>query len=203
MRVKIIASIVAALALYFLGCAADTGLEQELTSSGPVISIAVDDNAKLEYLQNVKDSMKSYQQVVLDIKYYHKRHHFKELAKEIDKYLDGYVADIVIKPDSGNSIEARMEIAKIHLLVISLYFDMDYNIKALKYLESFHERYHNDTYLLEKTLDPADIGYSSLGRGMKMLQARASSGLVPILHGKMYPWKKSRGKIDPEGNPNM
>ena len=197
------ATVVVALIFIFLGCAAKMGTEEELSFPGSVMSIDVQNKIKLEYLQNVKNSVKSYYQVILDIKYYHDQHNFNELAIEIEKYVETYVNDILQIPESNTGLEVRVEIAKIHLLVTALFFDMGYNTNALKYLESFHDRYHNDTYLLEKSIDPGDIGYATLGQGLMLLEKRASSGVVPVLHGKMYPWNKQHGKIYPWRNPDM
>ena len=203
MVVKIIAIVVGALSFIHFGCASNTKMKEELLSSGPVISIDVDDKVKLEYLQNIKKSLKLYNQVILDLKYYHPRYNFKELANEIDKYVETYVDDILIEYDSVDSIDIGVEIAKIHLLVTSLYFDIGYYIQTFKYLELFHDHYHNDTYLLEKALDPRDIGYSSLSQGIRILEKRVLNEVVPVIHGKMYPWEKAHGKIYPWRKPNM
>jgi len=177
-------------------------MEFELSPVAPLVSIDVDDAAKLEYLQNVKNSLKDYHEVVVDLKYYHDRTHFKELAQMIDKYVETYIDDILLNADPPGNIDIEIETAKIHLVVTSIYFDLGYQIKAVQYLESFHERYHADTYLLEKTLNPKDIGYSSLGQGMKILEKRAHRKILPVVHGKMYPWKKSHGKIYPWRDPD-
>ena len=197
MVVKIIAIVVGTLSFIHFGCASKTGMEEELLSSGPVISIDVDDKVKLEYLQNIKNSLKLYSQVILDLKYYHPRTNFRELANEIDKYVETYVDDILMDYDSVSSIDIGVEIAKIHLLVTSIYFDIGYNIRTLKYLELFHDHYQDDEYLLEKALDPRDIGYSSLGQGMRILEKKVFEELLPVIHGKMYPWKKAHGKKNP------
>ncbi len=197
MIVKTIVIVVGILSFFYFGCASNTGLEEELLSSGSVISIDVDDKVKLQYLQNIKNSLKLYQQVILDLKYYHPRYNFKELASEIDKYVDTYVDAILLASDSVSSIDIEVEIAKIHLLVTSIYFDIGYNIQTLKYLELFHDRYHSDAYLLEKALDPRDIGYYSLGEGMRILEKRVFHEVLPVVHGKMYPWGKAHGKNNP------
>jgi hypothetical protein len=197
------AAVVAAIMLIFFGCAAHTATDKELSFPGSVMSLDGQDKTKLEYLQNVKNSVKSYYQVILDIRYYHHQYNFDELAMEIEKYAGTYIDDILVVPETNTSLEVRVEIAKIHLLVAALFFDMGYNNNALKYLESFHDHYHNDTYLLEKSIDPGDIGYSTLGQGFKSLEKRASSGVVPVLHGKIYPWNKSHGRIYPWRNPDM
>ena len=203
MTIKIIAIVVVALSCFHYGCASDNGLEKALSSSGPLLSIDIDPEVKLEYLQNVENSLKSYNQIVLDLKYYHNRYNFRELAEETDKYVETYVHDILLDSESNSSIDIKVEIAKIHLLVTSLYFDIGYNIQGLKYLDLFHDRYHNDTYLLEKTLNPRDIGYSSLGQGLRTLKERALREVIPVVHGKMYPWRKAHGKIYPWRRPKM
>ena len=203
MTIKIIAMVILALSCFHYGCASDNGLDKELSSSGSFLSINIDHKAKLDYLQNVKNSLKLYNQIILDLKYYHNRYHFRELAEEIDKYVETYVNDILLDSESNSSIDIKVEIAKIHLLVTALYFDIGYNIQALKYLELFHDRYHNDKYLLEKTLNPDDIGYSSLGQGMSILEERARREVVPVIHGKMYPWEKAHGKNYPWRRPAM
>lgn len=196
-------AVVAAVMLIFLGCAAPTATEKELSFPGSVMSIDGQNKIKLEYIQNIKNSLKSYYQVILDIRYYHHQYNFNELATEIEKYIGTYIDEILQAPEKSTSLEARVEIAKIHLLVAALFFDMGYNNNALKYLESFHDHYHNDTYLLEKSIDPGDIGYSTLGQGFTLLQKRGSSGAAPVLHGKMYPWNTSHGRIYPWRNPDM
>jgi hypothetical protein len=203
MIINRIAIVIVTLSCFHFGCASNTGLEEGLSSSGPLISIDVDNKAKVEYLRNVRNSLKSYHQVILDLKHYHYRYNFKDFAKEIDKYVETYVNDVLVDSDSNSGIDIKLEIAKIHLLVTSMYFDIGYNIKAVKYLQSFHDRYHSDTYLLEKTLNPRDIGYSTLGQGMRILEERALREVLPGVHGKIYPWKRPHGRIYPWRNPNM
>jgi hypothetical protein len=203
MVVKKIASLFMALPFFCFGCAADTGLQEELVSAGPVISIDVDNKTKLAYLQNVKNSIKSYDQIILDIKNYHRKTNFKELAEEIENYVDTHVNEILIETQSNSSVETQVEIAKIHLLVIRLYINIGHKIKSLEYLKLFNDHYGRDTYLLEKSLNPRDIGYSTLGQGIKILEERANKGITPVVHGKMYPWKISRGKHYPFRDPKM
>ena len=200
MRVKSFIIIWMALSCFQFGCAPDPKMEFELSSITPLVSIDVNEAAKLEYLHNVKNRLKDYHEVVVDIKYYHDRSNLKELAGMIDKYVETYIDDVLLNADSSGNIDIEIETAKIHLVVIALYFDIGYQIKAVQYLESFHDRYHADTYLLEKSLNPKDIGYSSLGQGMKVMEQRAHRKILPVVHGKMYPWKKSHGKIYPWRN---
>jgi hypothetical protein len=196
-------SVFAVLHLLYFGCTANSGIEQKLSPSGPVLSIDVDSEAKLAYLQNVKNSIKAFNQVVLDLRYYHRNVNFIELVEEIESYVENYVDEVLLDSEANSGIETRMEIGKLHLLVVQLYMDMGYRIKPVEYLEIFHKRYDRDAVLLEKSLDPDDIGYSTLGQGMRMLEERAYKEMRPLVHGKVYPWKKSRGKVYPWRNPKM
>ena len=141
-----------------VGCALQTGQEEVFSSSDPVTSIDVDIQAKREYLEHIKGSLKVYQNVILDVKYYHYRNNFKELAREIDQYVDTYVKNILIDSDLNSSLDIKLEVAKIHLLVTSIYLDINQRLKALEYLGWFRDRYHSDAALLGKALNPSDIG---------------------------------------------
>ena len=79
--------------LYF-GCASNTATEEDLTPAGPTIPEYLDIKVKEQYLHNVKESLKLYEQVILDLKYYHDINSFKDFAKEIDRYVDIYVKNI-------------------------------------------------------------------------------------------------------------
>ena len=192
MIVKRIAVVVVMLSCFHFGCASNSGQKAEFYPSGPVIPKYVDVKAKQEYLQNVKKSLKLYNQIILDIKYYHGRNNFDELAKEIDEYVNIFVKNILLDSELTSKIDVKVEIAKIHLLVISMYLDIGYNKQALKYLELFHDRYDNDKYLLDLTLNSKDIGYPTLGKGMRELEERALRGVEPLVHGTMYPWRKPK-----------
>ncbi|UCH23083.1 MAG: hypothetical protein JSU83_07725 [Deltaproteobacteria bacterium] len=194
MIVKRIAVFVLMLACFHFGCASNSGQKAEFYPSGPVIPKHVDIKAKQEYLRTVRKSLKLYNQVMLDIKRYHGSYNFKELAKEIDKYVNIYVKNILLDSELNSSIDSRVEVAKIHLLVTSMYLDIEYDDHAREYLELFHELYQNDTYLLDMTLNSNDVGYPSLGIGMKELEERAFRKVKPSVHGTMYPRNKPKKK---------
>jgi hypothetical protein len=187
MTIKIIAAAIATLSCLHLGCASDTGPEIEITTSGPVIPKHIDIKAKQKYVQNVKASLKLYSQVIMDIKYYHDRRNYKELAGEIDKYVKIYVKGILLDSELNGSLDTRVEIAKIHLFVISMYLDIDYHDRAWEYLKLFRTQYESDKYLLDMTLNSGDIDYPTLGTGMRELEARAIHEGQQFVHGIMFP----------------
>jgi hypothetical protein len=190
MALKIIAATIATLSFLHLGCASDLGQEFDITTSGPVIPKHIDIKAKQKYVQTVKTSLKLYNQVILDIKNYHGRHNYKELAEEIDKYVNIYVKGILLDSELNGNLDTRVEIAKIHLFVVSMYLDIDYYDRAWEYLKLFHTQYDSDNYLLDMTLNSRDIDYPNLGTGMRTLEARAIREGQYFIHGIMFPRHK-------------
>jgi hypothetical protein len=187
MTIKIIAAVIGTLSCLHFGCASNTGQQTELTISGPVIPKYIDIKAKQEYMQNVKASLKLYNHVVLDIRNYHDRQNFKELAKEIDQYVEIYVKSILLDSELNGSMDLRVEIAKIHLSVISMYLDIGYYDQSWEYLELFDALYGSDKSLLDMTLNSKDIGYPTLGTGMRLLEERVRREGHRFIHGIMYP----------------
>ena len=175
-----------------LGCVSNTGPETGLMTSGPVIPKYMDIKVKQEYVKNVKASLKLYNRVILDIKYYHGKNNYKELAKEIDQYVKIYVKTILLDSELNGSMDTRVEIAKIHLFVISMYLDMGYDDRAWEYLESFHAHYDSDRYLLDLTLNSGEIDYPTLGTGMRLLEERALRNGHGFVHGIMYPKRNTQ-----------
>jgi hypothetical protein len=178
MTIKIIAAISVILSCLQLGCVSNTGQKSELPTLGPVIPKYIDIKAKQEYVQNVKASLKLYNHVILDIKYYHGKHN------------KIYVKDILLDSELNGSMDTRVEIAKIHLFVISMYLDIGYYDRVGEYLELFHDLYDSDKYLLDMTLNSGDVDYPSLGTGMRLLEERALRERHLFPHGLMYPRRK-------------
>jgi hypothetical protein len=166
--------------------------EGDLIPPGPTIPESVDIKVKQQYLQNVKESLKVYKQVVLDLKHYHDIDSFEELAKEIDKYIKIYVQDVLTDSDLNLGIDTQVEVAKVYILIISVYNDIGFHEQTWEYIDSFHDRFDSDKYLLDLTLDPQDIGYPTLGIGMKLLEEKALQAGGLWVHGRMYPRQKPK-----------
>lgn len=174
------------------GCATSTVPEGDFTPPGPTIPEYVDIKVKQQYLENVKESLKLYKQVILDLKYYHDIYSFEEIAKEIDKYVNIYVKNVVTDSELNSSIDTKVEVAKVYLLVISVYLDIGYNEQAWEYLDLFRGRFNSEKYLLNLTLDPQDIGYPTLGTAMRILEEKALQAGGLWVHGRMYPKQKPK-----------
>ena len=172
------------LACFGPGCASKKGVNGDLLPSDPVILTDVNDKTKMTYLDDIKNTLKMYHQLLSDLKSYHKSASSRELSKEINDYIETYVANFIMNHDSNSSIDVRMEVAKIHLQVVSLYLAMGDPVKAQSYLTAFSEFYQKDTYLLEKTLNNDDIGYSSLGEGLDILAQRVRQEMTPETNDK-------------------
>lgn len=192
MTVRSSAIIILTLSCFYFGCASSTVPEGDFTPPGPAIPEYVDIKVKQQYLENVKESLKLYKQVILDLKYYHDIYSFEELAKEIDKYVNIYVKSAISDAELNRSIDTKVEVAKVYLLVISVYLDIGYNEQAWEYLDLFRDRFNREKYLLDLTFDPQDIGYPTLGMGMRILEEKALQAGGIWVHGRMYPKQKPK-----------
>ena len=172
MMVKRIAIVIVALSCFLSGCASDTVQEPVFAIPSPILPSYVDIEAKQKYVQNIKYTLILYRRVILDIKNYHQQFRLEELATEADKYIDMYVSTMLTDSDLGNDVETKVEIAKLYLLVTSIYLEVGYKRQAREYLKSFRNRYENDKHLLDLTLNSMDIGYSTLGEGISELEER-------------------------------
>ena len=172
MMVKRIAIVIVALFCFLSGCAPKTVQEPVFAIPSPILPSYVDIEAKQKYVQNIKYTLTLYRRVILDIKTYHQKFRLEELATEADKYINKYVSTMLTDSDLGNDVENNVEIAKLYLLVASIYVDVGYKKQAREYLRLFRNRYDNDEHLLDLTLNSMDIGYPTLGEGMRELQER-------------------------------
>jgi hypothetical protein len=192
MTVRSIAVIILILSGFYFGCASSTVPEGNFSPPGPAIPEYVDIKVKQQYLQNVKESLKLYKQVILDLKYYHDLYNFEELAKEINKYVNIYAKDAINDSELNRNIDTQIEVAKVYLLIISVYLDIGYNEQAWEYLDLFRDRFKSEIYLLDMTLDPEDIGYRTINMGLRKLEEKALQAGGLWVHGRMYPWQKPK-----------
>ena len=74
--------------------------------------------------------------------------------------------------DLYSSVETKVELAKLYLVIISLYLDIGDKWRAREYLESFHSRYEKDKHLYDMSVNSMGIGYFTLGEGIRDLEKR-------------------------------
>lgn len=96
----------------------------------------------------------------------------KELCREAKKYIEIYVKPILNDSEAIQHLETKLEIAKLHLLTVILYFDLALYNQAQDYLNLINRRYGNDLAFLGTTIDQTDIGFSTLAEGVKDLQKK-------------------------------
>jgi hypothetical protein len=84
-----------------------------------------------------------------------------------------FVNPILNDTYEDDNIQTNVLVAKLHFVVISLYFNIDNQKQAKEYLQLFHQRYGNYKEFSDLTINSMDIGYSTLGEGIKELEQRA------------------------------
>jgi hypothetical protein len=89
----------------------------------------------------------------------------------LDEYISTYVEPILSDYDLSKSTETSAEIAKLYLVITSLYYKIDDKKQARKYIKLFQRRYGENKDVFDLTLNSTDIGYSTLGEGMSELEA--------------------------------
>jgi hypothetical protein len=85
-----------------------------------------------------------------------------------------YVNPILNDTYRNDNVEINVLVAKLHFVVISLYFNLDNKKQVKEYLQLFHQRFGNDKDFSDLTLDSIDIGYSTLGEGIREFEQRVN-----------------------------
>ncbi|MBC2695695.1 MAG: hypothetical protein HF982_10560 [Desulfobacteraceae bacterium] len=94
----------------------------------------------------------------------------EELCREARKYIKIYVKPILNDSEAIQHLETKLEIAKLHLLTVILYFDLALYNQAQDYLNLINKRYGDDLAVLDIIIDQTDIGFSTIAEGIKDLQ---------------------------------
>ena len=129
----------------------------------------IDIKAKRKHMYNLQHTLLLYNVLIDNIKYYHPKSNLDSLASELDKYINTYVEPLLIDYDLTKNNETSVEIAKFYLILASIYYKLDENKQVRKYINLFHTRYGENKDYFDLTLNSTNLGYSTLGDGMREL----------------------------------
>jgi len=175
MIVKRFASIILILFSFIFGCASKTVVhESPHPLPWKIIPTKVDVKVKHKYIQDITRMLISYHGVLSNTKTYHPESNLDDLSIEVDKYIYMFVNPILNDTYEDDNMEMNVLVVKLHFVVISLYFNIDNKKQVREYLQLFHQRYGNYKDFSDLTLDSTDIGYSTLGEGIKELEQRVN-----------------------------
>jgi hypothetical protein len=170
---KRFAIVILALSCFFSGCASEPAVhEPSFTPPWQIMSTNVDSKVKQKYIQDIEHTLILFHGVILNTKTHHSESRFADLTTEVDKYIHMFAKPILTNTNKDNNIENDAVIAKLYLVVISIYSNIDDEKQATTYLKLFHKRYDPDNNVFDLTLDSMDIGYSTLGEGIKELEEK-------------------------------
>ncbi len=139
----------------------------------PIMLEHVDLAKKKAYIKNVKETLVNFYKVARDTHRRQNDNFIKELGREVNNYVKIYIEPVINDPEAVENLETRPEIAKLHLLSASLYFDLSGYYQAKFYLERLSERYESE-FLSSITIDQMNIGYSTVAEGVKGLKEKIS-----------------------------
>ena len=172
MAVRKVAVFVLAVSSFLCSCASSDVKEPQFALTSPIMPKHVDIKVKQQYIKDTRHVLTLFHKVTLDTKIYHPQFNFQELSIEIDKYINTFVEPMLTDSDLYSSVETKVELAKLYLVIIALYLDIGDKWQAREYLESFHNRYEKDKHLYDMSVNSMDIGYFTLGEGIRELEKR-------------------------------
>ena len=160
------------LSTFFISCASRNVQERDFIFSSPVMPRNIDIKTKQKYIKHIGHVLTIFNKVVSNTKNYHPNSNYQDLTYELDRYVNIYVSPILTDHSLDSDLETKLEIAKLYLVIISLYHDIGDNWQAGEYLKLFHSRYENDKHMFDMTLNPMDIGYPTVGEGVRELEKK-------------------------------
>jgi len=140
-------------------------------SPSPIILTHADIDKKKVYISRTKETLINFRTLARDTAKRKDDVFVKEIGREANSYVKIYVEPILNDPDAVGNLETKAEIAKLHLLSASLYFELSGYFQSKFYLERLSEQYEND-FLSGITINQMHIGYSTIAEGIKDLQKR-------------------------------
>ena len=166
-------SIILILFCFIFGCASKTVVhEPPHALPWNIMPTKVDVKVKQKHIEDITRMLVSYHSVLSNTKMYHPESNLDDLSIEVNKYIYMFVNPILNDTYEDDSIEINVLVAKLHFVVISLYFNIDNKKQVREYLQLFHQRYGNYKDFSDLTINSMDIGYSTLGEGIKEFEQR-------------------------------
>jgi hypothetical protein len=139
-----------------------------------IIPTNINVQAKRENMRDVEHTLLLYHNLIDNIKIYHPKSNLNSFADELHKYIKTYVEPVLSDYDLSKNSETSAEIAKMYLIITSLYYKIDEEKHARKYIKLFQRRYGDNKDFFDLTLNSTDIGYSTLGEGMTELAVKVN-----------------------------
>jgi hypothetical protein len=151
--------------ILFCGCAPDPPRRPEVVSY-------LDVTQKQQYIQNAMSTLKIFHEAAIDLRSRRKPMARKELAEEVDHYIDVQVKPIIGDFEANHNLKTRLQVAELQLLSGLVYLELKEYDEALALLNTMKRRYSDSPELLSAAIDRKYIGFRNLEDGMRVLNER-------------------------------
>ena len=168
---KILALALLPIFFFISGCASKKPVnEPQYNHNQQFMPPNVNEKIKQQYKDDVQVQLTSYHTILLNIKIHHPDYNLISLSNAVDEYIHRFVSSILSDSNRATLQNSNAEDLKLYLTTISLYYNCNNENKAKQYLEWFYKRLDTHKNLSDLTLNCKDIGYPTLGEGIRILE---------------------------------
>lgn len=127
---------------------------------------------KQAHIDSAKATLKIFQASAQDLRTRDKPFDQQRLAEEVKRFIRLQVKPIVEDFEAGNTLQTRLEIAKLQLLSGLVYLELDEQWQLNKVLRDMERRYADQPDVFSAAIDRRDVGFGTIGDGMRSLEER-------------------------------
>jgi hypothetical protein len=137
----------------------------------PAVVSHMDVAKKQAQIDSVKSTLKVFRASAQDLRSREKPRELAQLTDQADRYIELQVQPIVEDFEAENNLKTRLEIAKLQLLCGLVYLELD-NAEGniYKLLRDMERRYGDQPNVLNAAIDRNDVGFGTIGDGMRRLE---------------------------------
>lgn len=158
--------LIAVAVISLCGCASDPPRRTAVVSY-------LDVAKKQEYIRGAISTLKIFNEAALDLRSRNKPQARRELAKEVEHYIETQVKPIIGDFEANNNLRTRMEVAELQLLCGLVYLELKEYEEVQSLLKNMKRRYGDNPEILSAAIDRRNIGFRSIEDGMRILNERA------------------------------
>jgi hypothetical protein len=180
MKTNYLGLITGCLLLFVSGCCACNRAEWP----DPPVVDHMSVSQKVAYMENVRQTLVVFRTTLADIG----KHEPEPLPDEpptcedqrfpceVLKYVEVYAMPIVFDQGALANPQTRLEVARINLLSAYALYESEHYGKARKLVRLFEKQYGEDAAVLGALDQTGDMGFATLGEGLKTLKRKLALG---------------------------
>lgn len=138
----------------------------------PAMLSYLDVAQKQAYIHNSMSTLKLFHEAALDLRTRGKPLARKELAGEVDHYVEMQVNPIIGDFEANNNLRTRLEVAELQLLCGLVYLELMEYREAMVLLNKMKKRYGDRPEILSAAVNSKYLRYRNIEDGMRILHER-------------------------------